>query len=87
MVFGTDGSLVAEMDLCWTCMQRGIQRSDCGVRRRLSVGISLFVSPNARKYDFKVCEQYREEEEELVSALDKSLKLEENWCMKVELCI
>ena len=51
---------------------------------------SFAVNPeslNARKYNFKVCSQYPEEEKKLAYALDKSLKLEENWCIKVDSCI
>ena len=44
-------------------------------------------SPNARKYDFKVCKRYREEKKKLSDALAKILKLNEVWYIKMYLCI
>ena len=45
------------------------------------------VSQEARKYDFKVCEWYCVEEEELADALNKSRGLNENWYVKLDSCI
>ena len=45
------------------------------------------VSPNARKYNFKVCKRYQEEEKMFVNTLEKSLQLNENRCIKIDLCI
>ena len=44
-------------------------------------------SQEAQKYDFKVCEWYCVEEDELAGALDKSCELNENWCIKLDSCI
>ena len=44
-------------------------------------------SPNARKYNFKVCKRYCEEEKKLANALDKYCKLNENWWIKLDSCI
>ena len=53
--------------------------------------VCLFVpypeSLEAWKYNFKVCERYCVEEEELAGALDNSCELNENWCIKVDSCI
>ena len=44
-------------------------------------------SQNARKYNFKVCKQYREEEKKLACARVESLKLEASCSIKEDLCI
>lgn len=94
-MFGTDTTRIADMlDLFTASYAASYVEVRPWCEKKIVNGEVAFCSfvvypesPNAQKYDFKVCKRYSEEEEKLACAHNKCLKQEETWWIKLDLGI